>query len=80
MQQNTFDKVDSTCGAKRQEYVFDKLLSVLRKSFNFPGKNEARTYFQRLRQRFLDWNYAAWESEAFQEAEAKIDEMLASQA
>ncbi len=80
LQQNTFDKVDSSCGAKRQEYVFDKLLGVLRKSFNFPGKNEARAYFQHLRQRFLDWNYAAWESEAFQEAEAKIDEMLASQA
>ena len=80
LQQNTFDKVDSACGAKRQEYVFDKILGVLRKRFNFPGKNEARAFFQHLRQRFLDWNYAAWESDAFKEAEAKIDEMLASQA
>jgi V/A-type H+-transporting ATPase subunit A len=79
LQQNTFDQIDSACGAKRQEYVFDKLLAVLDQRFNFPGKNEARTFFQHLRQQFLDWNYAAWESEAFQAAEAKIDEMLAGQ-
>ena len=78
LQQNTFDPVDSACGSKRQEYVFDKLLSVIAKSFSFPDKNAARTYFQNLRQAFIDWNYIAWDTDDFKTQEAKIDELLAT--
>ena len=76
LQQNTFDPVDSACGADRQKYVFEKLLQVLDKEFTFADKAEARVYFQNLRQEFIDWNYAPWESIAFKEAEGRIDEML----
>ena len=76
LQQNTFDPVDSACGADRQRYVFDKLIQVLDKEFEFADKAEARVYFQNLRQEFIDWNYAPWESDAFKEAENRIDEML----
>ena len=76
LQQNTFDPVDSACGADRQRYVFDKLIQVLDKEFDFADKAEARVYFQNLRQEFIDWNYAPWESDAFKEAENRIDEML----
>ena len=76
LQQNTFDKIDSGCGAARQEYTFDKLLTVLDKSFAFADKEEARTYFLKLQQEFIDWNYTPWESVGFNEAEARIDRML----
>ena len=76
LQQNTFDKVDSACGAARQQYVFDKLLAVLDKEFDFADKAEARVYFQNLRQEFIDWNYAPWDSVSFREIEGRIDEML----
>ena len=51
-------------------------LEALDKKFNFSDKDEARSYFQHLRQHFIDWNYAPWESEKFQELEARIDETL----
>ncbi len=76
LQQNTFDKVDSACGAERQKYVFDKLLGIIDKDFNFADKDQARTYFQRLRQQFIDWNYTPWDSISFRDAEAAIDKML----
>ena len=78
LQQNTFDPVDSACGSKRQEYVFDKILSVIGKSFSFPDKNAARTFFQNLRQAFIDWNYIQWDTDDFKAQEAKIDELLAT--
>ena len=77
LQQNTFDKVDSACGAERQEYTFNKILTVLDKKFDFEDKSQARTYFLKLQQEFLDWNYTPWQSVGFNEAEARIDKMLA---
>ena len=77
LQQNTFDKVDSACGAERQEYTFNKILTVLDKKFGFDDKSQARTYFLKLQQEFLDWNYTPWQSVGFNEAEARIDKMLA---
>ena len=76
LQQNTFDKVDSSCGADRQKYVFDKLLDVIRHEFTFEDKDQARTFFQNLRQLFIDWNYIPWQTDEFKAQEAKIDEML----
>ncbi|MBR4902496.1 MAG: V-type ATP synthase subunit A [Victivallales bacterium] len=78
LQQNTFDPVDSACGSKRQEYVFDKILSVINKSFSFSDKSAARTFFQNLRQAFIDWNYIPWDTDDFKAQEAKIDELLAT--
>ncbi len=77
LQQNTFDKVDSACGAKRQEYVFDKILAILNRKFEFSDKAEARNYFLQLRQKFIDWNYTPWESIDFKDQERKIDQQLA---
>ena len=78
LQQNTFDPVDSACGSKRQEYVFDKILAVINKSFSFSDKSAARTFFQNLRQAFIDWNYIPWDTDDFKAQEAKIDELLAT--
>ncbi len=77
LQQDTFDKVDSSCTARRQQYVFQKLDQILRKTFSFGDKDEARKYFADLRQIFLDWNFAAWESPEFAEQEKRLDAMLA---
>ena len=41
-------------------------------------KDEARTYFNQLRQKFLDWNYTEFESDEFKKLEKEIDELYAS--
>jgi V/A-type H+/Na+-transporting ATPase subunit A len=76
LQQNTFDATDGASSAVRQRHVFAKVGHVLDAPLSFADKAAARAWFHRLRQRFLDWNYAAWESDEFRAAEQAIDELV----
>ena len=73
LQQNSFDLVEANCGRARQRYVTDKLVYVLGSNFAIENKDDARSFFNRMRQRFIDWNYTEFESDAFKKAEAEID-------
>ncbi|MBQ8908212.1 MAG: V-type ATP synthase subunit A [Clostridia bacterium] len=73
LQQNSFDLVEANCGKTRQRYVTDKLVCVLGSSYSLQSKDDARSFFNRMRQKFIDWNYTEFESEAFKNAEAEID-------
>ncbi len=75
LQQNSFDPVEANCGRSRQRYVIDKLVYVLGSHYDVQNKDDARSFFNRMRQRFIDWNYTEFESEAFEKAEAEIDEL-----
>ena len=75
LQQNSFDLVDANCGTLRQRYVTDKLICVLGSDYEIDKKDDARGFFNRMRQRFIDWNYTEFESDAFKKAEAEIDKL-----
>ncbi len=78
LQQNGFDPVDASTDAKRQEYVFSKIVTnILRKEFSFSDKEDARHFFYALRQFFIDWNYKKWKTKEFSKQENKINELLA---
>ena len=73
LQQNSFDLVEANCGTMRQRYVTDKLICVLGSEFALNSKDDARVFFNRMRQRFIDWNYTEFQSDAFEKAESEID-------
>lgn len=73
LQQNSFDLIEANCGRLRQQYVTDKLIYVMGSEYALFSKDEAREFFNRMRQRFIDWNYAEFQSEAFKKGEAEID-------
>jgi V/A-type H+-transporting ATPase subunit A len=75
-QQNSFDAVDAAVKPERQIYVFAKLIYVLACQFQFTDKNEARSWFNRLRQKFLDYNGCEWKSERFTALESEIENTL----
>jgi V/A-type H+-transporting ATPase subunit A len=75
-QQNSFDAVDAAVSPERQKYVFAKLLAIMASTFSFNDKNEARTWFNRLRQKFLDFNGSEWKSERFSGFEKEIDDAV----
>ena len=77
LQQNSFDLTDANCSTARQRYVTDKLICVLGSEYALNSKDGARSFFNRMRQKFIDWNYTEFESEAFAKAEAEIDAMYA---
>jgi V/A-type H+-transporting ATPase subunit A len=78
-QQNSFDPVDAAVKPERQTYVFNKLLTVLASVFEFTDKNEARSWFNKLRQKFLDYNGCEWKSDRFEALEADITKALKEQ-
>ena len=77
-QQNSFDAVDAAVKPERQIYVFTKLLVILASQFSFNDKNEARSWFNRLRQKFLDYNGSEWKSERFDTLEGEIESAVKS--
>lgn len=73
LQQNAFDAVDEATVAERQSYVFGFISRfVLEVEFDFKGKDEARHFFQALRQLFKGWNSAPWQSDEFRQVEGEI--------
>ena len=77
LQQNSFDLIDANCTRERQRYVTDKLVYVLGSEYALDNKDDARVFFNSMRQKFIDWNYTEFESEAFAKAESEIDAMYA---
>ena len=75
LQQNSFDLVEVNCGKQRQRYVTDKLVHILGSNYALQNKDDARGFFNRMRQKFIDWNYTEFESESFKKAESEIDEL-----
>ena len=78
-QQNSFDAVDAAVSPDRQKYTFAILLTILASRFSFPDKNEARIWFNRLRQKFLDYNGSEWQSERFTALQKEIEEAVKGQ-
>ncbi|MDR0997709.1 MAG: V-type ATP synthase subunit A, partial [Treponema sp.] len=79
-QQNSFDPIDSSVSPERQDHVFTILLHIMASRFSFPDKNEARSWFNRLRQRFLDYNGSEWQSERFKVLEKEIHDEVGTRA
>ena len=77
LQQNSFDLVDANCGTMRQRYVVDKLVRILGSSYYIENKDDARTFFNSMRQKFIDWNYKEFNSEDFKNIELEIDKLYA---
>ena len=76
-QQNSFDAVDAAVSPERQIYIFRILIKILGTKLSFSDKNEARSWFNKLRQKFLDYNGSEWKCERFDSIEKEIDSTIA---
>jgi V/A-type H+/Na+-transporting ATPase subunit A len=76
LQQNSFDTVDGATPIERQQFTFDIIHEVLSGEFSLATKQEARSFFNQLRQRFIDMNGAEWQSEAFRSCEESVREKM----
>jgi V/A-type H+-transporting ATPase subunit A len=72
LQQDNFNAVDAAVSLERQNHVFGLMCEILETGLSFDDKNEARTWFYQLRQKALDYNYAEWQSEVFNNLENEI--------
>ncbi len=77
LQQNSFDPVDNAVEPERQQHVYDLIMEVLTAQLKFGSKEEARGWFNQVRQAFLDYNGKPWMSDEFKEQEQAIRRLLA---
>jgi V/A-type H+-transporting ATPase subunit A len=78
LQQDGFDPVAASCDVERQKYMFKVIYDILFDTFSFNNKEEARKFFNALRQLIVDWNYIPMEDDKFMEHEKLIDKHLKS--
>ncbi len=76
LQQNAFDPVDASVGTERQRHVFDLVFHILGSRITIDNKEEARNFFYKLRQKFIDYNSAEWDSQEFKDLEQELRDML----
>ncbi len=77
LQQNAFDEVDAATPKERQQFVYDKILAVLDLDFGFENKELARTTMFHVQDLFINFNYAATDSDEYKRILADIDEFIA---
>ena len=63
--------IDFLAVLKDQPYV------ILTTAFPFESQDQARGFFNDLRQLFIDWNYMEWEGEDFKKQQAAIETLIA---
>ena len=56
-----------------------QLIYVLGSEYTVANKDDARSFINRLRQKFIDWNYEVVGSEDYKNLEAALDEQVRKQ-
>ena len=78
LQQNAFDEVDAATPRDRQVFMFDKILAVLRLSFDFDNKEQARAAMVHVSDLFRNLNYAVEGSDDYERLLGEIDAFIVS--
>jgi V/A-type H+-transporting ATPase subunit A len=76
LQQNAFDLVDMATSEERQKKVFSMIKEIIDAALDISNKDDARTFFNKIRQLFLDYNSSEWNSNDFSENERLISELF----
>ena len=73
LQQDAFDSIDANCPIERQKLMYNMVLHICRKSFDFADFEQCSQYFKELIYLFRQMNYSEWKSEQFEDYRRKIE-------
>ncbi|MGE0090930.1 MAG: V-type ATP synthase subunit A [Bacteroidia bacterium] len=65
LQQDAFDEIDANCPMERQSYMFNLVLDICEKEFEFEDFEECGNYYKKLINIMRQMNYAQFESAEF---------------
>lgn len=72
LQQDAFDKIDSSTPMKRQQYMLDLVLNICNTPLEFDSFDEVNPFFKRVINTLKQMNYSEFESEAFNNFEKEL--------
>lgn len=78
LQQNGFDPVDAVSDIERQKYMFETIKGIVGTNLSFEAKEDARKFFNELRQLTLDLNYTPIDTDDFKKQEKRINDHIKS--
>ena len=73
LQQDAFDDIDANCPIERQKMMYEMVLEVCRKSFDFSDFEECSQFFKGLINLFRQMNYSEWKSAKFEDYRKQIE-------
>ncbi len=79
LQQDAFDDIDANCPIERQKMMYEMVLDVCRKSFDFADFETCSRFFKGLINLFRQMNYAEWQSEKFFDYKNQIEQAVNNQ-
>ena len=78
LQQDAFDAIDANCPIERQKMMYNMVLDICRKSFDFAVFDECSKSFKELIYLFRQMNYTEWKSEQFENFRSQIEALVNS--
>ena len=79
LQQDAFDDIDANCPLERQKMMYELVLDVCRKDFDFSDFEACSRFFKGLINLFRQMNYAEWQSEKFFDYKNQIEQTVNNQ-
>ena len=76
LQQDDFDAIDAVTPLARQEFMLDRVVNICRAEFQFDTFLDVMDYFKKMINICKQMNYSEYQSEAFKQHNAELDELL----
>ena len=76
LQQDAFDAIDAVTPLARQEFMLDRVVHICRAEFQFDTFLDVMDYFKKMINICKQMNYSEYQSEAFKQHNAELDELL----
>lgn len=77
LQQDAFDKIDSVCPLKRQEYILNMVMEICSNDYRFDSFIDVMDYFKRIIYICKQMNYSEFHSEQFENYRKELQDILA---
>jgi V/A-type H+-transporting ATPase subunit A len=78
LQQDAFDAIDAITPMARQKFMFNYILDLCGRTFNYTDFEDCQNFFKELINLFRQMNYSQFESDPFHTYKQKIDQVLAA--
>lgn len=76
LQQDAFDKIDSSCPLNRQKFMLEKVIAICDMDFSFEHFEDCSKFYKSVINVLRQMNYSVFESDEFNKYEEEIDSIL----
>lgn len=76
LQQDAFDKIDSSTPIERQKYMMDLVIDIVQSDFEIDSFEEVNKYFREIINLLKQMNYSVFQSDEFRDFEKQLSELL----